>query len=148
MFLPAVHLNIVFDSSCYTGFLPNSSTENISSRYSMLHEFWRISSWNWFNWEQNTTSSQNHNLNILKEPWHQYNLQAASTEYRLFFAGVIAVVIFVGVSALAIMARVLYRGKGTCRSQDAKTGRSEGSPELAFSSSQMGPSENQKEYFI
>lgn len=74
--------------------------------------------------------------------------QAASTEYRLFFAGVIAVVIFVGASALAIMARVLYRRKGTCQSQDVKAVRSEDSPEMAFSSSQNGPSENQKEYFI
>uniref|UniRef100_A0A8C9ZID5 Contactin associated protein like 3 n=1 Tax=Sander lucioperca TaxID=283035 RepID=A0A8C9ZID5_SANLU len=65
--------------------------------------------------------------------------------------GVIAVVIFVTVSALAIMARVLYRRKGTCQSQEVKTVKPEDSPELAFSSqtsSQNGPSENQKEYFI
>ncbi|KAM9345307.1 contactin-associated protein-like 4 [Symphorus nematophorus] len=62
--------------------------------------------------------------------------------------GVIAVVIFVTVSALAIMARVLYRRKGTCQSQEVKTVKAEDSPELAFSSSQNGPSENQKEYFI
>ena len=60
----------------------------------------------------------------------------------------IAVVIFVTVSALAIMARVLYRRKGTCQSQDVKTVKAEDSPELAFSSSGNGPSENQKEYFI
>ncbi|XP_059215392.1 contactin-associated protein-like 4 [Centropristis striata] len=65
--------------------------------------------------------------------------------------GVIAVVIFVTVSALAIMARVLYRRKGTCQSQEVKTVKPEDSPELPFTSqtsSQNGPSENQKEYFI
>ncbi|XP_076599800.1 contactin-associated protein-like 4 [Chaetodon auriga] len=62
--------------------------------------------------------------------------------------GVIAVAIFVTVSALAIMARVLYRRKGTCQSQEVKTVTSEESPELAFSGSQNGPSENQKEFFI
>lgn len=65
-----------------------------------------------------------------------------------FAAGLIAVVIFVAVSALAIMAHVLYRRKGTCRNQAVKTVKAEDSPELAFSSSQNGPSENQKEYFI
>nr|XP_046258659.1 contactin-associated protein-like 4 [Scatophagus argus] len=63
--------------------------------------------------------------------------------------GVIAAVIFVSVSALAVMARVLYRRKGTCRSQEVKTVKTEDKPELAFSGSQNGPSENQqKEYFI
>ncbi|XP_034753731.1 contactin-associated protein-like 4 [Etheostoma cragini] len=65
--------------------------------------------------------------------------------------GVIAVVIFVTVSALAIMARVLYRRKGTCQGQEVKTVKPEDSPERALSSqtsSQNGPSDNQKEYFI
>ncbi|TKS86038.1 Contactin-associated protein like 5-1 [Collichthys lucidus] len=62
--------------------------------------------------------------------------------------GVIAVVIFVTVSALAIMARVFYRRKGSCQSQEVKTVKPEDSPELAFSGSRNGPSENQKEYFI
>uniref|UniRef100_UPI0037E86000 contactin-associated protein-like 4 n=1 Tax=Semicossyphus pulcher TaxID=241346 RepID=UPI0037E86000 len=65
--------------------------------------------------------------------------------------GVIAVVIFVTVSASAIMARVLYRRKGTCQSQEVKTVKPEDSAERAFgrqTSSQNGPSENQKEYFI
>ncbi|XP_027129319.1 contactin-associated protein-like 4 [Larimichthys crocea] len=62
--------------------------------------------------------------------------------------GVIAVVIFVTVSALAIMARVFYRRKGSCQSQEVKTVKTEDSPELAFSGSRNGPSENQKEYFI
>ncbi|XP_041867089.1 contactin-associated protein-like 4 [Melanotaenia boesemani] len=64
--------------------------------------------------------------------------------------GVIAVVIFVSVSALAILARFLYRRKGTCRSQDVKTVKPEDAPGLPFSnqsSSQNGPTENQKEYF-
>ncbi|GLD69631.1 contactin-associated protein-like 4 [Lates japonicus] len=65
--------------------------------------------------------------------------------------GVIAVVIFVTVSALAITARFLYRRKGMCQSQEIKTVKPEDSPELPFSSqtsSHNGPSENQKEYFI
>ncbi|XP_074503500.1 contactin-associated protein-like 4 isoform X1 [Sebastes fasciatus] len=65
--------------------------------------------------------------------------------------GVIAAVVFVTVSALAVMARVLYRRKGTCQSQEVKTAKPEDNPELAFSSrtgSQNGPNENQKEYFI
>ncbi|XP_068597746.1 contactin-associated protein-like 5 [Brachionichthys hirsutus] len=59
--------------------------------------------------------------------------------------GMIVVVIFVSMSALAIMARVLYRRKRTCQSREVKT---EARPELAFSRSQNGPSETQKEYFI
>ncbi|XP_023281068.1 contactin-associated protein-like 4 [Seriola lalandi dorsalis] len=65
--------------------------------------------------------------------------------------GVIAVVIFVTVSALAVMARFLYRRKGLCQSQEIKTVKPEDSPELPFSSqssSHNGPSESQKEYFI
>ncbi|XP_044229386.1 contactin-associated protein-like 4 [Thunnus albacares] len=65
--------------------------------------------------------------------------------------GVIAVVIFVTVSALAVTGRFLYRRKGTCQSQEVKTVKPEDSPELPFSSqtnSRNGPSENQKEYFI
>ena len=63
-------------------------------------------------------------------------------------AGVIAVVIFVVLSALAVMARVLYRRKGTFQSQEVKTVKPEDGPELAFGGSQNGPSEHQKEYFI
>ncbi|XP_071335931.1 contactin-associated protein-like 4 [Trachinotus anak] len=65
--------------------------------------------------------------------------------------GVIAVVIFVTVSALVITARLLYRRKGLCQSQEIKTVQPEDSPELPFSSqssSHNGPSESQKEYFI
>uniref|UniRef100_A0A3B4ZT99 Uncharacterized protein n=1 Tax=Stegastes partitus TaxID=144197 RepID=A0A3B4ZT99_9TELE len=67
------------------------------------------------------------------------------------FAGVIAVVIFVSVSALAVTARFLYRRKGSCQSPEVKTVKPEDSPELAFSSqtsSQNGPTESQREYFI
>uniref|UniRef100_A0A3Q3EKD6 Uncharacterized protein n=1 Tax=Labrus bergylta TaxID=56723 RepID=A0A3Q3EKD6_9LABR len=69
----------------------------------------------------------------------------------LRLVGVIAVVIFVTVSALAVMARVLYWRKGTCQSQETKTVKPEDSPELAFSSqtsTQNGLRESQKEYFI
>ncbi|XP_038547931.1 contactin-associated protein-like 4, partial [Micropterus salmoides] len=52
----------------------------------------------------------------------------------VLIGGVIAVVIFVSVSALAIMARVLYSRKGMCRSREVKTVQPEDSPELAFSS--------------
>ncbi|XP_039995159.1 contactin-associated protein-like 4 [Xiphias gladius] len=65
--------------------------------------------------------------------------------------GVIAVVIFVTVSALAIMARFLYRRKGMCQSQGKKTVKPDDSPEIPFSSqtsSHNGPSENRREYFI
>uniref|UniRef100_A0AAX7UYK4 Contactin associated protein like 3 n=1 Tax=Astatotilapia calliptera TaxID=8154 RepID=A0AAX7UYK4_ASTCA len=65
--------------------------------------------------------------------------------------GVIAVVIFVTVSSLAIMARFLYRRKCTCQRQEVKTVKPEDNPELPFRSritSQNGPTENQKEYFI
>ncbi|KAM4591135.1 contactin-associated protein-like 4 [Odontesthes bonariensis] len=65
--------------------------------------------------------------------------------------GVIAVVIFVMVTALAILARFLYRRKGTCRSQEVKTVKPEDTPGPPFGSqtgSQHGPTESQKEYYI
>ncbi|XP_069000309.1 contactin-associated protein-like 4 [Embiotoca jacksoni] len=65
--------------------------------------------------------------------------------------GVIAVVIFVTVSALAVMARFLYGRKWACQSQEVKTVKAEASPELPFSSqasSHNGQTDNQKEYFI
>ncbi|KAG7512883.1 contactin-associated protein-like 4 [Solea senegalensis] len=65
--------------------------------------------------------------------------------------GVIAVVIFVTLSALAIMGRLLYRRQRMFQSPEIKTVKAENSPELPFSSqtsSHSGPSENQKEYFI
>ncbi|KAM4607232.1 contactin-associated protein-like 4 [Polymixia lowei] len=63
--------------------------------------------------------------------------------------GVIAVVIFVIVSALAITARFLY--SRTFQSQEIKEVKPEDSPVFPFSSqadSQSVPTENQKEYFI
>ncbi|XP_042358457.1 contactin-associated protein-like 4 [Plectropomus leopardus] len=65
--------------------------------------------------------------------------------------GVIAVVIFVTVSASAVTARVLYRRKGTSRSQEVKTVKPEDSPERTLrghSGSHGGQSNDHKEYFI
>ncbi|CDQ81127.1 unnamed protein product [Oncorhynchus mykiss] len=66
--------------------------------------------------------------------------------------GVIAVVIFVILSALAVMVRFLYRRKETFHSQEPKSIKPEAdSPEYPFHSeptSQNVLSENQKEYFI
>ncbi|XP_040896361.1 contactin-associated protein-like 4 [Toxotes jaculatrix] len=65
--------------------------------------------------------------------------------------GVIAVVIFVTVSALAIMARFICSRKETYRNQEVKAAQPEDGHEFPFSSqadSQCAPSENQKEYFI
>nr|XP_040035072.1 contactin-associated protein-like 4 isoform X2 [Gasterosteus aculeatus aculeatus] len=60
--------------------------------------------------------------------------------------GGIAVAIFVTVSALAVTARVLYRGKGTCRRPAGKTAKPDDGDGGA--GSRGGPSENQREYFI
>ncbi|KAK2824583.1 hypothetical protein Q5P01_021758 [Channa striata] len=65
--------------------------------------------------------------------------------------GVIALVIFVTVSALAVVGRVLYRRKGECPSQEVKTAKPEDGPDRPFSrqaGSRNGPSESQREYFI
>ncbi|KAM7013137.1 contactin-associated protein-like 4 [Tautogolabrus adspersus] len=65
--------------------------------------------------------------------------------------GVIAVVIFISVSALAILARFICSKKETYRNQDVKAAQPEDGHELPFSSqadSQSAPSENQKEFFI
>ncbi|XP_059196818.1 contactin-associated protein-like 4 isoform X1 [Centropristis striata] len=65
--------------------------------------------------------------------------------------GVIAVVIFVTVSALAIMARFICSRKETYRTQEVKAAQPEDGHEFPFSSqgdSQSAPTENQKEYFI
>ncbi|XP_071773431.2 contactin-associated protein-like 4 [Centroberyx gerrardi] len=65
--------------------------------------------------------------------------------------GVIAVAIFVTVSALAIMARLIYRRKETYRNQEVKRVQPDDGPEFPFSSQpdpQSVPSPNQKEYFI
>lgn len=76
----------------------------------------------------------------------------AITSDSALIGGVIALVIFVTLSALAIMARLLYRRKWTCRSEDVKTVKPDDCPELPFSSQNnshsSGSSENHKEYFI
>ncbi|XP_045905677.1 contactin-associated protein-like 4 isoform X1 [Micropterus dolomieu] len=65
--------------------------------------------------------------------------------------GLIAVVIFIAVSALAIMARFICSRKETYRNQEVKATQPEDGHEFPFSSqadSQSAPTENQKEYFI
>ncbi|CAJ1061130.1 contactin-associated protein-like 4 [Xyrichtys novacula] len=65
--------------------------------------------------------------------------------------GVIAVVIFITVSALAILARYICSRKETYRNQVVKSTQPEDIHELPFSSqadSQSARSENQKEFFI
>ncbi|XP_008284255.1 contactin-associated protein-like 4 [Stegastes partitus] len=65
--------------------------------------------------------------------------------------GVIAVVIFVTVSALVVMARFICSRKETYRNQEVKAAQPEDGHEFPFSSqadSPSAPSENQKEYFI
>ncbi|KAM3875665.1 contactin-associated protein-like 4 [Diretmus argenteus] len=65
--------------------------------------------------------------------------------------GVIAVVIFVAVSALAITARLIYRRKETYQNQEVKGVQPGDGPEFPFNSqadSHNASSENQKEYFI
>ncbi|XP_024117188.1 contactin-associated protein-like 4 isoform X2 [Oryzias melastigma] len=65
--------------------------------------------------------------------------------------GVIAVVIFVTVTGLAIAARFLYRRKDTFQNQEGKRVKREDSPEFPFNNqpdSQTLSSENPKEYFI
>ncbi|XP_041849162.1 contactin-associated protein-like 4 [Melanotaenia boesemani] len=65
--------------------------------------------------------------------------------------GVIAVVIFVTVTGLAIAARIIYRRKDTYRNQEGKGAKQEDSPDFPFNNqadAQNLPIENSKEYFI
>uniref|UniRef100_A0A7N6BE81 Neurexin/syndecan/glycophorin C domain-containing protein n=1 Tax=Anabas testudineus TaxID=64144 RepID=A0A7N6BE81_ANATE len=65
--------------------------------------------------------------------------------------GVIAVVIFVIVTGLAVTARFLYRRKETYRNRDVRGVKQEESPDFPFNNqtdSQNVSSENPKEYFI
>lgn len=67
------------------------------------------------------------------------------------FLGVIAVVIFVTVAVLAIMARFICSRKETYRNQEVKASQPEEGHEFTFNSqadSQNIPNENQKENFI
>lgn len=69
----------------------------------------------------------------------------------LLYLGVIAVVIFVTLSALAVMARFMCRRKETYRNQEVKAAQPEDSNEFPFGGQPDSPSaasENQKEYFI
>lgn len=66
-------------------------------------------------------------------------------------AGLIAVVIFVVVTGLAITARFLYRRKETYRNQEVKGVNQDDSPDFPFNNQadpQNASSENPKEYFI
>ncbi|XP_033821141.1 contactin-associated protein-like 4 [Periophthalmus magnuspinnatus] len=66
--------------------------------------------------------------------------------------GVIAVVIFIAVAALVVMARFVCSRKETYRTQQVKSSQSEDGHEFPFSSSQAdsqtAPNENPNEYFI
>ncbi|MED6295138.1 hypothetical protein CHARACLAT_028399, partial [Characodon lateralis] len=62
--------------------------------------------------------------------------------------GLIAVVIFGIVSALAILARFLYRRKRTCQNQELKKTEDNNGLQFASQTSMHGPTENQMEYFI
>uniref|UniRef100_A0A673LVY6 Contactin-associated protein-like 4 n=1 Tax=Sinocyclocheilus rhinocerous TaxID=307959 RepID=A0A673LVY6_9TELE len=69
----------------------------------------------------------------------------------LVIDSVIAVVIFVSLAALAVMARFLYRRKETFQPQEPKAGKTDDSPETPFNTdpnSQSIVSDYQKEYFI
>uniref|UniRef100_A0A3Q3E306 Contactin associated protein like 3 n=1 Tax=Labrus bergylta TaxID=56723 RepID=A0A3Q3E306_9LABR len=69
----------------------------------------------------------------------------------LVLTGVIAVVIFVIVSGLAIIARLFYRRKETYRNQEVKGVKQEDSQDFSFNNqtdSQNVSCENPKEYFI
>uniref|UniRef100_A0AAR2KCN3 Contactin associated protein like 3 n=1 Tax=Pygocentrus nattereri TaxID=42514 RepID=A0AAR2KCN3_PYGNA len=77
-------------------------------------------------------------------------VNAISSDSALI-GGVIAVVIFVILAALAVMARFLYRRKETCQTQQPKGTKPEDSPETPFNTdphSQSIISDTQKEYFI
>ncbi|XP_051264400.1 contactin-associated protein-like 4 isoform X2 [Dicentrarchus labrax] len=77
------------------------------------------------------------------------NPYAAENTHHL--SGVIAVVIFVIVTGLAITARFLYRRKETYRNQEVKGVKQEDSPDFPFNNqadSQNVSCENPKEYFI
>uniref|UniRef100_A0AAY4B570 Contactin associated protein like 3 n=1 Tax=Denticeps clupeoides TaxID=299321 RepID=A0AAY4B570_9TELE len=67
----------------------------------------------------------------------------------VFLLGVIAVVIFVILSALAVIGRFIYRRKGTFGTQEPKESKPEESPEFPFNSDpNYVLSESQKEHFI
>uniref|UniRef100_A0A665XEV7 Contactin associated protein like 3 n=1 Tax=Echeneis naucrates TaxID=173247 RepID=A0A665XEV7_ECHNA len=80
---------------------------------------------------------------LLSEPF--------TSRHVLCLAGVIAVVIFVLLSGLAITARFLYRRKETYRNQEVKGVKQDDSQDFTFNNqtdSQHVSRESQKEYFI
>lgn len=83
-----------------------------------------------------------------------FNIAAVFTSHLLLFlfSGVIAVVIFITVAALVIMARFICSRKETYRTQQVKASQSEDGHEFPFSNSQAdsqtAPNENPNEYFI
>uniref|UniRef100_A0A672JR34 Contactin associated protein like 3 n=1 Tax=Salarias fasciatus TaxID=181472 RepID=A0A672JR34_SALFA len=80
-------------------------------------------------------------------PWRNGN----TTPNVVFPAGVIAVVIFVMVTGMAVAARFLYRRKETYRNQEVKGVKREDSQDFPFNSradSQNVSGENPKEFFM
>uniref|UniRef100_A0A3P9CRP0 Contactin-associated protein-like 4 n=1 Tax=Maylandia zebra TaxID=106582 RepID=A0A3P9CRP0_9CICH len=80
-----------------------------------------------------------------------HSLSGTGSKVSLCMLRVIAVVIFVTLSALAVMARFICSRKETYRNQEVKAAQPEDSNEFPFSGqpdSPSAPSENQKEYFI
>ncbi|XP_047225035.1 contactin-associated protein-like 4 isoform X2 [Girardinichthys multiradiatus] len=77
------------------------------------------------------------------------NPYAAENKHHI--TGVIAIVIFVILTGLAITGRYLYQRKDTCRNQEGNGVKQEDSPDFPFSNqtdSQNLSTENPKEYFI
>uniref|UniRef100_A0A665XFI1 Contactin associated protein like 3 n=1 Tax=Echeneis naucrates TaxID=173247 RepID=A0A665XFI1_ECHNA len=85
------------------------------------------------------------------EPFHSKLRMPFTSRHVLCLAGVIAVVIFVLLSGLAITARFLYRRKETYRNQEVKGVKQDDSQDFTFNNqtdSQHVSRESQKEYFI
>lgn len=79
------------------------------------------------------------------------DIAAFETDEISLPAGIIAVVIFVTVTGMALTARFLYRRKETYRNTNVKEVQREDSPDFPFNNqtdSQNVSSENPKEYFI
>uniref|UniRef100_A0A672Q9H4 Uncharacterized protein n=1 Tax=Sinocyclocheilus grahami TaxID=75366 RepID=A0A672Q9H4_SINGR len=104
-----------------------------------------------FNTDPNSQSIISDNQkDYCPEVWHNGTVSKVCI-MTFCFSGVIAVVIFVSLAALAVMARFLYRRKETFQPQEPKAGKNDDSPEMPFNTdpnSQSIISDNQKEYFI
>uniref|UniRef100_A0A3Q1G4X0 Neurexin/syndecan/glycophorin C domain-containing protein n=1 Tax=Acanthochromis polyacanthus TaxID=80966 RepID=A0A3Q1G4X0_9TELE len=84
-------------------------------------------------------------------PYAEENTHHLSGKRWTSQLGVIAVVIFVIVTGLAITARFLYRRKDTYQNQEVKGVKQDESPDFPFNNqadSQSLSTENPKEYFI